>query len=302
MTEYEYLAINDGMIDVNDNSDVNDKEKKEYSSKVVELDMVNEESEQTTYFSYKSLFLQIRDDKCVDTMEMRTFEKATFKPDASTIPEKNNHKQKDSVLITLSNKVKTLEKNVSVHQTNLRDLDQLFSQSSIDLKQILKSLTKADAWIKDSGAEAEKTKGRMGDMSDKILNLESEISRLEDTFLVGLGILAAVVVGLFVITTGVCVVVTICKQNKSKEEANKVTLPQIRTKTSVSVQTDPPQIIKKVTFPDTKEEEEEENPVIEDISAKLFTSRRKTDLSRRVTWCSGSFRNIARDTKKNQEI
>ena len=301
MTEYEYLAINDGMIDVNDNSDVNDKEKKEYSSKVVELDMVNEESEQTTYFSYKSLFLQIRDDKCVDTMEMRTFEKATFKPDTSTIPEKNNHKQKDSVLITLSNKVKTLEKNVSVHQTNLRDLDQLFSQSSIDLKQILKSLTKADAWIKDSGAEAEKTKSRIGDMSDKILNLESEISRLEDTFLVGLGILAAVVVG-FVITTGVCVVVTICKQNKSKKEANKVTLPQIRTKTSVSVQTDPPQIIKKVTFPDTKEEEEEENPVIEDISAKLFTSRRKTDLSRRVTWCSGSFRNIARDTKKNQEI
>lgn len=300
MTEYEYLAINDGMIDVIDNSDVNDNEKKEYSSEVVELDMVNQESEQTTYFSYKSLFLQIRDDKCVDTMEMRTFEKATFKPDISTIPEKNNHKQKDSVLITLSNKVKTLEKNVSVHQTNLRDLDHLFSQSSIDLKQILKSLTKADAWIKDSGAEAEKTKSRVGDMSDRIRNMESELSRLEDTFLVGLGILAAAVAG-FIFTACVCVVVTMCKQTKSKEEANNnVTLPQVSTKTSVSVQTDPPQIMKKVTFPDTKQEEED--PVIEDISAKLFTSRRKTDLSRRVTWCSGSFRNIAKEPKKNREI
>jgi len=300
MTEYEYLAINDGTIDVIDNSDdVNDNEKKEYSSKVVELDMVNQELEQTTYFSYKSLFLQIRDDKCVDTMEMRTFEKATFKPDISTIPEKNNHKQKDSVLITLSNKVKTLEKNVSVHQTNLRDLDQLFSQSSIDLKQILKSLTKADAWIKDSGAEAEKSKGRMGDMSDRISNMESELSRLEDTFLVGVGILAAAVAG-FIFTASVCVVVTICKQTKLKEEANNVTLTQVSTKTSVSVQTDPPQIMKKVTFPDTKQEEEE--PVIEDISAKLFTSRRKTELSRRVTWCSGSFRNIAREPKKNREI
>ena len=301
MTEYEYLAINDGMIDVIDNSDVNDNEKKEYSSEVVELDMVNQESEQTTYFSYKSLFLQIRDDKCVDTMEMRTFEKATFKPDISTIPEKNNHKQKDSVLVTLSNKVKTLEKNVSVHQTNLRDLDHLFSQSSIDLKQILKSLTKADAWIKDSGAEAEKTKSRMGDMSDRIRNMESELSRLEDTFLVGLGILAAAVAG-FIFTACVCVVATICKKTKSKEEANNVTLPQVstKTKTSVSVQTDPPQIMKKVTFPDTKQEEED--PVIEDISAKLFTSRRKTELSRRVTWCSGSFRNIAREPKKNREI
>lgn len=300
MTEYEYLAINDGTIDVIDNSDdVNDNEKKEYSSKVVELDMVNQELEQTTYFSYKSLFLQIRDDKCVDTMEMRTFEKATFKPDISTIPEKNNHKPKDSVLITLSNKVKTLEKNVSVHQTNLRDLDQLFSQSSIDLKQILKSLTKADAWIKDSGAEAEKSKGRMGDMSDRISNMESELSRLEDTFLVGVGILAAAVAG-FIFTASVCVVVTICKQTKLKEEANKVTLTQVSTKTSVSVQTDPPQIMKKVTFPDTKQEEED--PVIEDISAKLFTSRRKTELSRRVTWCSGSFRNVAREPKKNREI
>jgi len=300
MTEYEYLAINDGTIDVIDNSDdVNDNEKKEYSSKVVELDMVNQELEQTTYFSYKSLFLQIRDDKCVDTMEMRTFEKATFKPDISTIPEKNNHKQKDSVLITLSNKVKTLEKNVSVHQTNLRDLDQLFSQSSIDLKQILKSLTKADAWIKDSGAEAEKSKGRMGDMSDRISNMESELSRLEDTFLVGVGILAAAVAG-FIFTASVCVVVTICKQTKLKEEANNVTLTQVSTKTSVSVQTDPPQIMKKVTFPDTKQEEED--PVIEDISAKLFTSRRKTELSRRVTWCSGSFRNVAREPKKNREI
>jgi len=300
MTEYEYLAINDGTIDVIDNSDdVNDNEKKEYSSKVVELDMVNQELEQTTYFSYKSLFLQIRDDKCVDTMEMRTFEKATFKPDISTIPEKNNHKPKDSVLITLSNKVKTLEKNVSVHQTNLRDLDQLFSQSSIDLKQILKSLTKADAWIKDSGAEAEKSKGRMGDMSDRISNMESELSRLEDTFLVGVGILAAAVAG-FIFTASVCVVVTICKQTKLKEEANNVTLTQVSTKTSVSVQTDPPQIMKKVTFPDTKQEEED--PVIEDISAKLFTSRRKTELSRRVTWCSGSFRNVAREPKKNREI
>jgi len=176
----------------------------------------------------------------------------------------------------------------------------LFSQSSIDLKQILKSLTKADAWIKDSGTEAEKTKSRMGDMSDRIRNMESELSRLEDTFLVGLGILAAAVAG-FIFTACVCVVVTMCKQTKSKEEANNnVTLPQVSTKTSVSVQTDPPQIMKKVTFPDTKQEEED--PVIEDISAKLFTSRRKTDLSRRVTWCSGSFRNIAREPKKNREI
>lgn len=303
MTEYEYLAINDGTIDVMDNSDVNDKETGVYSSKMIEVDMVNQESEQTTYFSYKSLFLQMRDDKCVDSMDLRTFEKATFKPDTNTIPEKNNHKQKDSVLISLSNKVKTLEKNVSVHQTSLRDLDTLFSQSSTDLKQILKSITKADAWIKDSGVEAEKTKSRMGDMSGKIQSLELELSRLEDTFLLGLGILAAALTG-FIFTTVVCVVMMFCKQSKpmSKVEDNKVTRPLLSTKTSVSVQTDPPQIIKKVTFPDMKQEEE--NPVlgVEDISTKLLTARRKTDLSRRVTWCSGTFRNIAREPKKNREI
>ena len=303
MTEYEYLAINDGMIDVMDNSNVNDKEKGEYSSKMIEVDMVNQESEQTTYFSYKSLFLQMRDDKCVDSMDLRSFEKATFKPDTSTIPEKNNHKQKDSVLIALSNKVKTLEKNVSVHQTSLRDLDTLFSQSSIDLKQILKSITKADSWIKDSGVEAEKTKTRLGDMSGRILTLESELSRLEDTFLLGLGILAAGV-ACFIFTASVCVVVIFYKQTKPtlKVEEKEIVLPPVSTKTSVSVQTDPPQIIKKVTFPDTKQEEENSVMSAEDISAKLFTSRRKKDLSRRVTWCSGTFRNITREPKKNREI
>ena len=297
MTEYEYLAINDGMIDVMDNTEVSeDKGTRKYSSKMIEVDMVTQETEHTTYFSYKSLFLQFGDDKCVDTMDLKTFEKTTFKPDTNTIPEKNNHKQKDSVLITLSNKVKILEKNVSVHQTNLRELDTLFSQTSVDLKQILKSITKADAWIKDSGLEADKTKSRMGDMSDKIHILESELTRLEDTFLLGLGILAAAFAG-FICTTSVCLVVMFCRKtaSPSKMEVNKVPPAKVSTKSSVSVQTDPPQIVKKVTFPKDVID-------VEDISSKLLTSRRPKDLSRRVTWCSGTFRNIARENKRSSEV
>ena len=301
MTEYEYLTLNDGIIDVMDEAVV--KKEKEYSSKMIEVDMFNQDTEQTTYFSYKYLFLQIRDDVCVDTMDLRKIEKSTFRPDTKNIP--NANKQKDSVLITLSNKVKTLEKNVTLHQTNLQDLDKLFSQTSIDLKQILKSITKADAWIKDSGAETEKTKGRMGDLSERIHLLESELSRLEDTFLLGLGILVVILIG-FIFT--ISVVVIFCTKSSAKVEDSKIPLQPIgtkSTKTSVSVQTDPPQIMKKVTFPDSKQGEENHVSGVglnEDISTKLFTTRRKNDLSRRVTWCSGTFRKITRDPRKNVEI
>ena len=301
MTEYEYLTLNDGIIDVMDEAVV--KKEKEYSSKMIEVDMFNQDTEQTTYFSYKYLFLQIRDDVCVDTMDLRKIEKSTFRPDTKNIPSAN--KQKDSVLITLSNKVKTLEKNVTLHQTNLQDLDKLFSQTSIDLKQILKSITKADAWIKDSGAETEKTKGRMGDLFERIHLLESELSRLEDTFLLGLGILVVILTG-FIFT--ISVVVIFCTKSSANVEDSKIPLQPIgtkSTKTSVSVQTDPPQIMKKVTFPDSKQGEENHVSGVglnEDISTKLFTTRRKNDLSRRVTWCSGTFRKITRDPRKNVEI
>ena len=292
MTEYECLSINDGVIDVIDEGEEEDVAHEDYSSQMFEIsEMINNEKDQTTYFSYKYYFLQMRDDICVDKVGLKTFETNLFhhESDTRTLPDKTNQKQKESVLIGLSNKVKILESNITKHQHNLRNLDTLYSQTSVDLKQILKSIVKADEVFKESAKDSERTKGKVSVLNDKVQSLESELNRLEDLFYIGLGVAAVVVSGLFV-----CFTLLVCYRTSgdSVQVEKKVQHTTKKVTTTIAVQTDPPQIIKKVSFPE-EAEEEVKTSCNDDISTKLFVTRRKKDLSRRVTWCSGSLRRLS---------
>ena len=292
MTEYECLSINDGVIDVIDEGEEEDAAHEDYSSQMFEIsEMINNEKDQTTYFSYKYYFLQMRDDICVDKVGLKTFQTNLFhhESDTRSLPDKTNQKQKESVLIGLSNKVKILESNITKHQHNLRNLDTLYSQTSVDLKQILKSIVKADEVFKESAKDSERTKGKVSVLNDKVLSLESELNRLEDLFYIGLGVAAVVVSGLFV-----CFTLLVCYRasGDNVQVEKKVQHTTKKLTTTIAVQTDPPQIIKKVSFPEEAEEEVKTSGN-DDISSKLFVTRRKKDLSRRVTWCSGSLRRLS---------
>ena len=90
MTEYECLSINDGVIDVIDEGEEEDVAHEDYSSQMFEIsEMINNEKDQTTYFSYKYYFLQMRDDICVDKVGLKTFETNLFhhESDTRTLPD-----------------------------------------------------------------------------------------------------------------------------------------------------------------------------------------------------------------------
>eukprot|EP00092_Neocalanus_flemingeri_P003321 GFUD01003557.1.p1 GENE.GFUD01003557.1~~GFUD01003557.1.p1 ORF type:complete len:644 (+),score=186.12 GFUD01003557.1:81-2012(+) len=82
MTEYEYLSLTDDDGDdevVENGTDTEEEVKSAVESRLHELDMRNQNNEalreQTTLLSYKYIFLQMRNDVCVDKVEFESFTK-----------------------------------------------------------------------------------------------------------------------------------------------------------------------------------------------------------------------------------
>ena len=110
------------------------------------------EQDRMTYFSQKYYFLHIQDDICVEKFGIQTLQsQSVIKGKESNKPlnQVSNQKHKESVLISLSNKVKILEKNFTAQQSNLRSLETISGQTNADVKKILKSLVKADESFKE---------------------------------------------------------------------------------------------------------------------------------------------------------
>ena len=145
MTEYECLSMNE------ENDDGKFGESGSYMTESLKIDLVEDEQDRMTYFSQKYYFLHIQDDICVEKFGIQTVQsQSVIKGKESNKPlnQVSNQKHKESVLISLSNKVKILEKNFTAQQSNLRSLETISGQTNADVKKILKSLVKADESFK----------------------------------------------------------------------------------------------------------------------------------------------------------
>ena len=306
MTEYECLAMNDDE-NVQENNLINE----EYRSEMIEVDMVDNGEEQTTYFFYKYFFLQMRNDICIDKVGIKSLN-AKFLPQktskqVSDQQDKINQKQKESVLITISNKVKLLEKNFTAQNNQLNRVEKQNSQTSADLKKILGSIVKAEEVFKDIAKDSERKDSKMSALNEKIELLETEMKKNEESLFVGLGFLASVMFCFVILNIIGC-------SCSGSENQNIPTQTQTASKntSSVAVQTESNQLVKKVSFPDEQKCEEIKDIVegekeeascglkvtnAEDISRLLVTRRRK-DVSRRVTWCPGTFRKLSTEARQ----
>ena len=306
MTEYECLAMNDEENVQENNNLINE----EYRSEMIEVDMVDHGEEQTTYFSYKYLFLQMRDDICIDKVGLKSLN-ANFLPQkaskqVSDQQDKINQKQKESVLITLSNKVKLLEKNFTAQNNQLQRVEKQNSQTSTDLKKILGSIVKAEDVFKDIAKDSERKDSKVSALNEKIEQLETEMKKYEDSLFIGAGFLASLIICLIIIN----ILGWSCAGSEIQNLPQQTPAAPKNT-SSVAVQTDTNQLVKKVSFPEEKVKEnenivesEKEKGVCglkvtndEDISRLLVTRRRK-DVSRRVTWCPGTFRKLSTEAKQ----
>ena len=153
--------------------------------------------------------------------------------------------------------------------------------------------------FKDSAKDSERMKGFINTLNEKVSFLETEVGRLEKTLFIAVG-LASFIIVLMISIIQFISCVCFSEDSKSKVDEIEVKSPTVqKTMSTIAVQTDPhPPMDKKVTFADEITDSETKNTnattiTNDDISSKIFVSRRRKDLSRRVTWCSGTFDRVS---------
>lgn len=297
-------------------------------------------NDQTTFLTYRHMVLQMRNDMCVDSVSLESLDTADKRIEsikyASVEISKNAsdneieairkvvnetkvnvsaaNPPKESVLVQISNKVKTLEKNITLHNNLLKSLNNTNKQQSNDIDKILETILKAKEVFEDSVKETDGVKTKVNALNSKVTQVEKALDESMDVmkkFMVStilLGILCAF------LTTILC-----CSQQQSIEsvdneeeieesitEANPVknvnseALEETSENNTSSTEVCEIKKPKKVTFAATDESDKIDrgSSSDDDISRRLAMRRRSTrrqDPRRRSTWCGGSFRKLTEE-------
>ena len=261
-----------------------------YSSRMIRVDMSQDEM---TIYTYEYLVLQTRKDVCFENLEV----------DGNNLISSENtrgmKKEKDSVLVGLSNKVKILEKNLTAQNIIVKNLENFQTQQNKDLNKMHKTTMKTDETMKAFTKDSEDVKSDVAKQDDKIRNLEKEMFKFEDSLFIATGICV------FLATICNCLILYICcwlscdKRNSAPDSVEATTEPKSKSVKDSEVQTEgptpvPATVAKKVSFSDDNNNADPRTTKDQDISMKLNVRRIvRRDPSRRVTWCAGTLKKLA---------
>jgi len=336
ISEYEFLSLTD---DDNGNETETEEEIIEEKSSVetrlneLVIQKPKVEKEQTTTLTYKNLFLQMRNDVCVDSVIFETFNSQSLaankdniesieiytkveKVNASAVKEteknvnitentiniSNTVVPKESILVQISNKVKVLEKNLTSQGNILRNFNSTSRQQRNDIDKILETILKAKVVFEETAGETDTIKGKVKTLNKKIDQFEEALGDSAET----LKLMMAVTIILSI--TCIFLVSIICiQQNHSPTESSEDEVFQeeeyieeeASSNTLVSCLAGSEEVRqkdakKRVTFSDEDQCSED------DISRRIVRrkERRKREPHRRATWCGGSFRKLTEDAAR----
>merc|ERR1712241_1483495 len=302
LTEYDYLSMNDDDLhsDPEQNegyltiADETSSRSQSYSSRMIRVDMSQDEM---TIYSYEYLFLQARKDVCFDNFE---------EEGNNLISSENTRsmkKEKDSVLVGLSNKVKILEKNLTAQNIVVKNMENLQSQQNKDLNKIHKTTMKTDETLKTFAKDSEDIKSDVAKQDDKIRILEQEMFKFEDTLFIATGICVFLAMICNSLILYICCWLSFDKRKTTRktspDSVEVTTEPKPKSVKDSEVQTEvlptaPSTNAKKVSLSDDNNNTDTKITKDEDISMRLNVRRIvRRDPSRRVTWCAGSFKRLA---------
>merc|ERR1719189_2156486 len=306
-TEYDYLSMNDD--DLHNDPDQNEgyltiadetsSRSQSYSSRMIHVDMSQDEM---TIYTYEYLVLQTRKDVCFENFEV----------DGNNLISSENtrgmKKEKDSVLVGLSNKVKILEKNLTAQNIVVKTLENFQSQQNKDLNKMHKTTMKTDETLKAFTKDSEDVKSDVAKQDDKIRNLEKEMFKFEDSLFIATGICVFLAIICNFLVLYICCWLSFDKRNSTVEKppdsveatTEPTTEPKSKSVKDSEVQTDavptaPATVAKKVvSFSDDNNNADTRTTKDEDISMRLNVRRIvRRDPSRRVTWCAGTLKKLA---------
>jgi len=303
-TEYDYLSMNDD--DLHNDSDQNEgyltiadetsSRSQSYSSRMIHVDMSQDEM---TIYTYEYLVLQTRKDVCFENLEV----------DGNNLISSENtrgmKKEKDSVLVGLSNKVKVLEKNLTAQNIVVKNLSNFQIQQNKDLNKIHKTTMKTDETLKAFTKDSEDVKSDVAKQDSKIRNLEKEMFKFEDSLFIATGICVFLATICNFLILYICCFLSFRQRNSKPDSVEATTEPKSKSVKDSEVQTDslpavPASIAKKVSFSDDNNNAADpQAPKDQDISMRLNVRRIvRRDPSRRVTWCAGTLKKLAIDAQQ----
>jgi len=218
VSEYEYLNIIDNEVDdeVGNDTDEEKKVESEVENKLnqltigkkpdqEELNLVSPMHEQNTISTYKYLFLQMRNDVCVDSATFETFTQSSLLANKDNI-ESINYKEvektsegniigveensstkketsinvsetkmtpKESILVQISNRVKLLEKNLTSQNNILKTFNSSAKQQGDDIGKILDTIMKAKEVFEETAGDTENVK-------KKVKKIENHVDKVEN--------------------------------------------------------------------------------------------------------------------------
>ena len=224
VSEYEFLHIIDNEAEetqetaseneapVKTESEVENRLHQLEIKKKPEVDVTVQEH--TTIMTYKYLFLQMRNDMCVDSVTLETLTHNSFmgaKDKIQAVKYKSIEKKvvgkveaekeqaaveksadsndsntnmltpKESILVQISNRVKILEKNVTSQNNILKTFNSSSKQQENDIGKILDTIVKAKEVFEETAGEAENVKGKVKKIDQKMGKMEDILAESAET-------------------------------------------------------------------------------------------------------------------------
>ena len=224
VSEYEFLHIidneaeetqetpNENEAPVKTESEVENRLHQLEIKKKPEVDVTVQEH--TTIMTYKYLFLQMRNDMCIDSVTLETLTHNSFmgaKDKIQAVKYKSIEKKvvakveaekeqaaveksadsndsntnmltpKESILVQISNRVKILEKNVTSQNNILKTFNSSSKQQENDIGKILDTIVKAKEVFEETAGEAENVKGKVKKIDQKMGKMEDILAESAET-------------------------------------------------------------------------------------------------------------------------
>ena len=224
VSEYEFLHIIDNEaeepVETESVDELPVKTESEVENRLHQLEIkkkpemeVTVVQEHTTIMTYKYLFLQMRNDVCIDSVTLETLTQNSFvgaKDKVQAMKYKSMEKKvigheeekeqaveksvdsndsnthnmltpKESILVQISNRVKVLEKNVSSQNNILKTFNSSSKQQENDIGKILDTIVKAKEVFEETAGETENMKGRVKKMDQKMGRMEDILAESAET-------------------------------------------------------------------------------------------------------------------------
>jgi len=260
---------------------------------------------------YKTVEQKVTDNiRKRDVKDIQVNDTEGTKKEANISKQNNNNASntilapKESILVQISNRVKSLEKNLTAQVNTLKTFNSSSKQQGNDINKILETILKAKEAFEETTQDTETVKDKVKTIDQKIARMESTLMESSEMMKLVMAITIVLAITCLFLISIICFSPTphyvVTEEDEENEDLTVRNTQKNYNPPMEDVSIDEPiagcssKPKKKVTFSDDeggKDSDEDINRWIDNPHRRI----NKKEPRRRVTWCGGSFRKLAED-------